>query len=368
MSETFTTTFDQLEQIVPHLFDEGQTTELLSHPGRGKSEFIEHTMIPLMSARDKKPWGFACAMLATYTPPDLIGYQFKGEKLMGGRMVSVTDPTMPLWMITRDGKAIWEYERGILFLDEFGQAEGDVKRAAADLFLNRRIGPWQLPHGWVVVAASNLLSSRSGVTKSFDFIINRRAEFHIQDDLQSLLKWMSKNDIGVEFTSFTEAYTEIVFAEGVPDKQGPWTTPRSLVKVARVLDRMRDDKGFIPTDKTATRIASAWLGIEHAAQLMTHIKLGTEMPAVEDIIRDPDGTRVPPKPDAQMLVVHRLAHEVTEKTAKPIIQYVERMPKDFAVSFCRAACRRNSKLVYADAFDAWMDRNGSLMAAITDVR
>ena len=262
----------------------------------------------------------------------------------------------------------WAYKRGILFLDEFGQAEGDVKRAAADLFLNRRVGPWQLPDGWVVIAASNLLSSRSGVTKSFDFIINRRAEFHIQDDLQSLLKWMNKNGIAPEFTSFTEAYTEIVFTEGVPEKQGPWTTPRSLVKVARVLEKMRDDKGNIPNDLIAKRVAASWLGVDHAAQLMTHIQLGTEMPDVEDIIKDPMGTRVPPKPDAQMLVTHRLAHEVTAKNAGPIIQYVERMPKDFAVSFCRAACRRDSKLVYADAFDQWMDRNGSLMAAITDVR
>lgn len=364
----FTTTFDQLEQILPPLIDEGQSFELLSHPGRGKSEFIEHTLIPMLSKRDGFQWGFACAMLATYTPPDLIGYQFKGERTIAGRTVTITDPSVPLWMFTREGKALWEYPRGILLLDEYGQSEGDVKRASADLLLNRRVGPWTMPDGWAVGAASNLMSSRSGVTKSFDFIINRRAEFHIQDDLQSLLKWMIRNGIGVEFSSFTEAYAEIVFTEGVPEKQGPWTTPRSLVKTARVLDRMRDDKGVIPVNNVSKRIAAGWLGVDHAAQLMTHIQLGTEMPAVEDIVKDPMNTRVPPKPDAQMLVVHRLAHEVNAKNAHPVIQYVERMPKDFAVSFCRAACRRDPKLVYAEAFDQWMDRNGSLMAAISDVR
>lgn len=366
---SFTTTFSQLEKILPPLFAAGQSSELLSHPGRGKSEFVEFTLLPIMQSLTGQEWGFACSMLATYTPPDLIGYQYKGERTIGGRKVTITDPSVPLWMITREGKALWEYPRGILLLDEYGQAEGDVKRASADLLLNRRVGPWQLPDGWVVVAASNLMSSRSGVTKSFDFIINRRAEFHIQDDLQSLLRWMAKNGIPAEFTSFAEAYTDIVFTEGVPEKQGPWTTPRSLVKVARVLDGMRDENGFIVNDPITKRIAAAWMGPDHSAQLMSHIQLGTEMPDIKLIIADPNGTPIPPKPDSQMLVVHRLAHEVTEKTAAPIITYVERMPKDFAVSFCRAACRRNNKLVYTEAFDSWMDRNGSLMAAIaSDVR
>lgn len=368
MDNVFSSTFTQLEEILPAVIDAGQSFELMSHPGRGKSEFIEHTLIPKLSKRDSKQWGLATAMLATYTAPDLIGYQYKGERTIGGRTITVTDPSVPLWMITHEGKALWEYERGIVFLDEYGQGEGDVKRASAELLLNGRIGPWKLPSGWVVAAASNFLSSRSGVTKSFDFIINRRAEFHIQDDLQSLLKWMVANDIPHEFAAFTEANVDIVFSKGVPEVQGPWPTPRSLVKTARVLANLRDDKGFIRTDPVAKRIAAAWLGVADGAQLMTFLQLGSEMPDFAEIVKNPMGTRVPEKPDAQMLVVHNLAHKVEKDSAAAVIKYVERMPKDFAVSFCRTACRRNPKLVYAPAFDEWMDNNASLMAAITDVR
>jgi hypothetical protein len=191
MDNVFTSTFTQLRELLPAVIDAGQSFELVSHPGRGKSEFIENDLIPFLTARDKTQWGLAVAMLATYTAPDLIGYQYKGERTIGGRKITITDPSVPLWMITQEGKALWEYERGIVFLDEYGQGEGDVKRASAELLLNGRIGPWKLPSGWVVAAASNHLSSRSGVTKSFDFIINRRAEFHIQDDLKSLLRWMA---------------------------------------------------------------------------------------------------------------------------------------------------------------------------------
>jgi energy-coupling factor transporter ATP-binding protein EcfA2 len=114
---------------MPALLRSGTSIELISHPGRGKSTFIKD-MVKIMSDMDGQEWGFATMFLATQTPPDLIGYQFKGEREWGGKKVTVTDPSVPLWMITHTGKPTWEYERGILFLDEYGQGEADVKRAS----------------------------------------------------------------------------------------------------------------------------------------------------------------------------------------------------------------------------------------------
>jgi hypothetical protein len=34
-----------------------------------------------------------------------------------------------------------------------------------------------------------------------------------------------------------------------------------------------------------------------------------------------------------------LAHEVTAQTADPIVQYVRRYPKEFAVPFAKSACQ-----------------------------
>jgi hypothetical protein len=36
---------------------------------------------------------------------------------------------------------------GILFLDEFAQAEDEVKKPAAELILNGNVGTWRLPTG-----------------------------------------------------------------------------------------------------------------------------------------------------------------------------------------------------------------------------
>ncbi len=45
---------------------------------------------------------------------------------------------------------------GILFLDELNRAPGDVLAAAFQLVLDRRVGEYQLPPGWSIVAAGNV--------------------------------------------------------------------------------------------------------------------------------------------------------------------------------------------------------------------
>lgn len=359
--------FSELKKVMPSLLDSGVSIELISAPGRGKSEFIAQTHAA-MNKRDaeKGGWGLATMFLATQTPPDLIGFVFKGEMDHNGHKIATSEPTLPGWMITQNGKPVWEYERGILFLDEFGQGQADVKAAAAELLLNGRIGRHQLPKGWTVVAASNRTSDRSAVTKSLDFVINRRVELKIDDDLQSWENWAF--DAGIEplFISFANTNPQVVFDDKVPEKQGPWCTPRSLVLLSKMMDKMRDVEGRIPTDKAAMEIAAGMIGQAAGAALFAHVKLGHEMPSIEDIIKNPTKTKVPTKPDACMLVSYNLAARVDDKNAEPVITYMTRMNKEFAVSFAKAACRRHPQLVFHKSFTKWSDENASLMTALTD--
>jgi hypothetical protein len=49
---------------------------------------------------------------------------------------TVTDPSVPLWMISTEGKPAFMYDKFFLLIDEYGQGEADVKRAVAEIFLN----------------------------------------------------------------------------------------------------------------------------------------------------------------------------------------------------------------------------------------
>ena len=358
--------FSDLEQVLVDNIDCGISTELKSSPGRGKSEFVRDLRTKL-SKRDGKEWGMATCFLATMTPSDLMGYMVP-TKMEDGTLASVF--TTPPWMITpptKDspkGRNINTFERGIVFLDEFGQGDGDTKKSAAELFLNRQIGPHKLHDGIAVIAASNGKGDRSGVTKDFDFVINRRMELNITDDLPSWIEWATHANVMPLSIAFATQNPQIVFSEGVPAQQGPWTTPRSLVMADKILQKKAARNGdAIPTDPATMEALQGIMGAG-AAQYFAFVKLELEMPKYEEIVKSPDKCRLPTKPDAQMLVAYNLAHRIQLKDADPVVRYMERMPKEFAVTFATTACKKQPGLVTTAAFSAWAKQNSSLMAAI----
>jgi hypothetical protein len=113
-------------------------------------------------------------------------------------------------------------------------------------------------------------------------------------------------------------------------------------------------------------VASSLIGEAAAAQLAATIRLSHAMPKYQDIVTDPKGTKLPTAPDAQMLVVYELAGRVSEKEIDPVIQYVDRFPAEFSVTFAKAAVARDTDLINTQAFGAWCARNASLMSAVVN--
>ena len=364
----------QLEQVFPAYFKSGTSIEIQSSPGIGKSEFT-YAQPARLSKLLSREVGLSTLFLATQTPTDLMGFMIPGVREDSrGVKRRVSEFTEPLWMTTVDGRSVSEYEYGILVLDEFGQGEPDTKRASAELLLNKGLGRHRLPPGWMVAALSNRTQDRSGVTKTFDFLINRRKEIHIEPDVSSWEKWAVANDIHPVFITFAVRNPQIVFESDVPAKQGPWCTPRSLVKLEQDFRAMADEEGKLPrfTDEhgrsniAAMETAAGWIGSGAAMQMIQMIMLDQELPAYKDIVSHPTTAKVPKKADAQMLVCYQLASRVDDDTLAPIIQYVERMPEEFTITFGRSACARNNELVNTKAFGDWTRRNASLMMAIAD--
>ena len=94
------------------------------------------------------------------------------------------------------------------------------------------------------------------------------------------------------------------------------------------------------------------------------VRLERELPKFEDIVRSPDKIKIPVKADGQMLSVYNLAHRVCEKTLDAVIVYIDRMGKEFAVTFAKSACQRDAKLVIHPSMRKWSSQNASLMAAL----
>jgi len=363
--------FLDLKAAVIDNIDAGISTHLKSAPGRGKSEFVEE-LVKDLSKRDGFEWGFVTCFLGTMTPSDLLGYMVPTRtKTAAGDEFLASTFTVPPWMMTAPsqgfphGRHINEFKRGIVFLDEFGQADGDTKKSAAQLLLKGEVGPHRLHKGIAIIAASNGKNHRSGVTKDFDFVINRQDEINITDDLPSWLDWAAAHGVSPVAMAFAQQNPQIVFEDGVPKEQGPWTTPRSLVMADKLMQiKAKRNGGKMMDDAATVEQVQGILG-GGAAQFFAFVKLDREMPKYEEIVANPSKVKVPSKPDAMMLVCYSLAHQIKPSDAAQVIEYMERMPKEFAVTFATTACRRQPQLVATKAVSDWAKQNSSLMAAIT---
>jgi len=363
--------FLDLRPAVVDNLDARIATHLKSPPGQGKSDFVAD-LIKWLNKRDGEgTWGFTTCFLATFTPSDLLGYMVPTRtKGPDGTEFLASTFTVPPWMMTAptkefpNGRHINSYKRGIVFLDEFGQADGDTKKSAAQLMLKGEVGPHRLHEGISVIAASNGKGDRSGVTKDFDFLINRQNEINVTPDLASWQHWATINNIMPLTIAFATQNVQIVFSEGVPAEQGPWTTPRSLCMADKLLQiKAARNGGVIPDDPSVVEQINGIMGAG-AMQYFAFVKLEREMPKYEDIVKNPSTVKVPQKPDAQMLVCYSLAHQIKVKDASAVVEYMERMPKEFAVTFATTACKKQPALVAEPAFDKWARQNSSLMAAI----
>lgn len=345
---------------MPIWFEEKQSIYLKSSPGLGKTSIILRAP-EILSKATGKNIGVVVIQGPLLTPGDAVGYLM--PKHVDNRLES--EYTQPYWFRNYGGKHISEYDGGIIFVDEMDKADTDVKKVLGECALSGRLGPHVLSGGWVLWGAGNRSEDRSGSTKELDHLINRRREVEMTPDLTSLLDWMDSNGAMPLTKSFTNQHPDIVLSGKVPEKQGPWCTPRSLMMVDKYMAiKSKYNGGVLPTDAVTIENVQGNIGVA-TNQYFAHVKLQLEMPAYKDIIAAPEKAKCPiGKPDALMLVCYNVAHYVSKDDAGQAIKYIERMPKEFAVTFAKAAIKRDNSLVLAPAFRNWAAQNASLMALI----
>lgn len=360
----------------------GNSSLLVGESGVGKSQKIYQTFLKWRDAMAKKNLncGFGQIFAATQTPPDIIGFQFKGEKVfdLNGTQhrVTVTDPSVPLWMISTEGKPAFMYDRFFLNIEEYGQGEADVKRAIAEIFLNGGSSPWYLPPNSIRVASTNE-GSRHGVTKDFDFAIARRTKIEVRGDVRSWLNWANTpyhfqgRDWQVQpvIKAWAETNPQTLF-EAPPKEQGPWCNPRALAAVDRYLQvKAEHSNGALDlSDATITEMMAGTIGMPAAMSLMNHLQFRLELPPYEDVIQDPTGTKLPDRADLKMLMAYELAAKTQVKDLAPVLTYVKRLPSDMSITYVSALLRRDyQRFVNEPAMQGWISKNAALVSIIASL-
>lgn len=321
--------------------------ELVSGPGLGKSAAIKQAAAQI-SKRLGQPFKVNDFFLTTVEPPDVRGFGLPAKDTDGTPIMQFTKaPWMP--------KA-GDPKHGFVFLDEFGQADKDVAKPSAELLLNGRVGESRLPIEYMVVAASNREQDRSGVGRGLAFIENRKMRITVTPHLDSWVDWALDNDIHMHAISYAKAFPGDIFADRVPDKPGPFCTPRTFVLTSYLIDKL--------PPHLFMEAAAGYVGEGVAAKLATHLKMVDSLPKYEEIIANPHTARLPKQPDEMHAVTQMISHRADPKSAHSAFVYLKRLPPDFCVTGLKSVLKRIPTVVQNPDFALWLRDNKQLILSV----
>lgn len=375
-----------LRQVMPHVLADmraGNAVTLISSPGVGKTDLMATLFRKLKASEPGLRWGMCVVFMATHTSVDFTGLPWKGERTFGDRVITITDPAVPGWYLSvpfdddPGGQPAFMYDRILMVIEEWGQGEAETKRAAAELLRSGSILPWTLPPGSPRIALSNM-DARDGVTKEFDFVINRRGEYYVNFDVNVWLEdfadkpyeWAGRTWNTLPVTKAWAKANPTIMAEPKPQKQGPWCTARSAAMADRYTQMiMEDNKGEIPVEDPYYQAGvEGKIGAAASRSYCMHLRFLLELPQYETVMMDPANTPIPARADLLLLMAYQLAGRVNPDDLAPCIQYVNRMRGDMASTFVSALLRRDYRgFIQQPAMQAWVNKNAALVSVIASL-
>lgn len=325
-------TMDMARKAVSVALEIDRPIMLWGPPGIGKSALVRSVAAQY--------GGFIDFRLSLRDPVDLRGLpKVNGE-------VSVWLPPSELPNVERDG------ETGILFLDEINVAPPSVQAAAFGLVLDRRLGEYELPPGWRIVAAGNRVTDRAAAQRMPSALANRFMHADLEASVKDFAAWASANGIRPEIVGFLRFREELLHDMNADRAANP--TPRAWETVNRIIGQGLD------REMEAAMIA-ATVGEPAMIELTGFLRIFRSLPDIDGVLRNPDSGEVPTDPAVLFAVSAAVSARIDRDNIGNAIRYLRRLPDEFAVFAMDDATRRNPAILKAPEVKGFIADYGDLL-------
>jgi len=243
--------------------------------------------------------------------------------------------------------------KGILFLDELTSAPQMTQAGCYQLVLDRKLGEYVLPDGWVVVAAGNPASER-GVHFSMPRPLrNRFVHLDLEPDLDDWCKWAIKAGVRPEIIAFLRFKPELLLAADVTSDANAWPTPRSWEMASNVLSGIanRQKTAFLSgASDFEAQLLDGTVGPAATSELVAFLRLFRQLPSIDEILLNPDTAPLPTETSAQIAIATALGRVVTDNSIARGLRYLDRMPTEMRVMAVRDAAARDTAITHTPEF------------------
>lgn len=249
--------------------------------------------------------------------------------------------------------------KGIVFLDEFVQASPSIMSAASQLILDRRVGEYVLPDGWVVWAAGNRKSDRASTNSMPTHIANRFVHLYIEVSFEEWVAWALTHDIDIRVIAYLKWRPAMLHQFDPQQKGEAFQTPRSWEFASNMLKQGLDDSVLLD-------VMNGTVGIGASAEFVGFLKVFDKMPSFDAIVLDPKNAPIPGDAATLYAIATALVNRVTKDSIGKVATYLNRVKDagrpDFVVFAQKEVALKHPEVTQTRAYIEWVSSTSNLVA------
>ncbi len=309
-------------------------------PGIGKSSIVKQ----IAASQELE---FIDLRLSLLDPTDLKGIPFFNAETNEGVWAKPSFlPSVP------DSK-------GILFLDEINTAPPAVQASAYQLILDRKVGEYELPKGWSIIAAGNRENDRGVVYKMPPPLANRFVHFEMEVDFDDWKAWAYASKIESAIIAYLAYDKSMLFTFDASSNEKSFATPRSWEYVDSIV------KSGIEADLILDSISGA-VGREAAIGYLSFKKVMKDLPDLNTIL---DGTLTElEEEDSKVMMalaiglVNALLENQSEEAVDNVLKFSLKLPGEFSIMLVKDMQQNGIDVEGSASWSEWVREFAYLLA------
>ena len=327
-----------IRESLQRLIDSQIPVFVWGSPGIGKSSIVKQIAID-------KGLEFIDLRLSLLDPTDLKGIPFFDQD---------------------NNEAVWASpnflpknpnSQGILFLDEINTAPPSVQASAYQLVLDRKVGDYELPKGWSIVAAGNYENDRGVVFRMPPPLANRFVHLNMEVNFEDWKWWAYNNKIDSSIIAFLNYDESRLFNFEASKNEKSFPTPRSWEYVHGVLSSNIESV-------LLHEIISGTVGSESATAFMSFRKVMNRLPDIERLL---EGEEVEVEHSVQVLfalvagIISHIKKEPTKEKIDNALMFSMTLPKEFSVMLVKDMQQNKINIEASRVWEEWVEEFAYLL-------
>ncbi|MBN2825782.1 MAG: MoxR family ATPase [Campylobacterales bacterium] len=325
---------------VTKLIDQKLPVFIWGAPGIGKSSIVK-------AIAKEQEMEFIDLRLSLLDPTDLKGIPFFDSSTNEGVWAK------PSFLPKSDNQS-----KGILFLDEINSAPPAVQASAYQLVLDRKVGEYELPKGWSIVAAGNRENDRGVVYRMPPPLANRFVHFEMEVDFEDWKAWAYSQGIEASIIAFLQYDPSQLFNFDPTTNQKSFASPRSWEFANTIIKSQVEEKLLLET-------LSGAVGNDSAVAFLSFKKVMDRLPNINEILSGEMSELA--HEDIKLMValsigiVNRLKESFDQRAVDNVLAFSMQLPSEYAIMLIKDMQLNSINVEASPNWSQWVEKFAYLL-------